>query len=95
MYKLEGLGKLHVPLPEKDAHTSINYTLHDYTYKADMKKWMRALGISLKNYSRQTHLYQDSDVHMKKKQLTNKTYKIEEMVIAQNFTVFFVKIQAD
>jgi len=56
---------------------------------------MRALGISLKNYSRQTHLYQDSDVHMKKKQLTNKTYKIEEMVIAQNFTVFFVKIQAD
>lgn len=47
---------------------------------------MRDLGTSLKNSFSQTHLYQDNDVHMKKKPLTNKKYKIEEMVIAQNFT---------
>lgn len=33
-YKLEGLGKIHMPLPEKDAHTGIMYTLQDYIYEA-------------------------------------------------------------
>lgn len=46
---------------------------------------MKDLGISLKNFS-QTHWYQHNDVHMKKKQLTNKKHKIEEMAIAQNFS---------
>lgn len=46
---------------------------------------MRDLG-TLKNFFSQTHLHQDNDVHMEKKQLTKKKHKIEKMVIAQNFT---------
>lgn len=36
-----GLGKIHMPLPEKDAHTGTICTLQDYVYKAITKrsKW--------------------------------------------------------
>lgn len=42
---------------------------------------------TLKNFFSQAYFYQDNDEQMKKEQMTNKKYRTEEKVIAQNFTV--------
>lgn len=47
---------------------------------------MRDLETSLKNFFSQAYFYQGNDEEMKKEQLTNKKYRTEEKVTAQNFT---------